>query len=169
MVKLDVRHVYCFIFVSESTKVVYMYDDDDDFEDSDIYKEARKSYKKRKYPKDNTFLIKASVYSSKVNTILGLLVLAGVLLLPIAIAAELDLNSISQQISILQGILTDYYVDLLLNTEEIIARLVVILTSLTSIVTTLATLSTSISSISTTLATHTTTLNNIVTLINALG
>lgn len=157
------------MFVSESTKVVYMYDDDDDFEDSDIYKEAKKSYKKRKYPKDNTFLIKASVYSSKVNTILGLLVLAGVLLLPIAIAAELDLNSISQQISILQGILTDYYVDLLLNTEEIIARLVVILTSLTSIVTTLATLSTSISSISTTLATHTTTLNNIVTLINALG
>ena len=157
------------MFVSESTKVVYMYDDDDGFEDSDIYKEAKKSYKKRKYPKDNTFLIKASVYSSKVNTILGLLVLAGVLLLPIAIAAELDLNSISQQISILQGILTDYYVDLLLNTEEIIARLVVILTSITSIVSTLATLSTSISSISTTLATHTTTLNTIVTLLNALG
>ena len=109
----------------ESTRLVYIYDEyEDEFEDT--YIRDKNSYKKKKYPKDNTFLIKASVYSSKVNTVLGLLVLSGVLLLPMAIAAELDINAISQQISVLQGILTDYYVDLLLNTEDIIGRLITI-------------------------------------------
>ena len=116
---------------------MYIYDEyEDEFEDT--YIKDKNSYKKKKYPKDNTFLIKASVYSSKVNTVLGLLVLSGVLLLPMAIAAELDINAISQQISVLQGILTDYYVDLLLNTEDIIGRLITIATTLTSISTAVA-------------------------------
>ena len=131
--------------------MVYIYDDDD--YDEDYSKNYY--YKRKKYPKDNTFLIKASVYSSKVNTILAILIFSGVLLLPTAIAAELDLNAISQQISILQGVLTDYYVDLLLNTENIIARLISIATTLTSI--------------STALTTQATTLQTIITLINNIN
>ena len=160
----------CYINISDSTKVVYIYDDDD-YEDDDFYSKDKNSYKKKKYPKDNSFLIKASAYSSKVNTILGLLVLSGLLLLPMAIAAELDLNAISQQISILQGVLTDYYVALLQNTQSIIATLATITTTLTTISTTVASLAsvpTTLTAIQTTLATQATTLQTIITLLNTI-
>ena len=142
----------------ESTRLVYIYDEyEDEFEDT--YIKDKNSYKEKNYPKDNTFLIKASVYSSKVNTVLGLLVLSGVLLLPMAIAAELDINAISQQISVLQGILTDYYVDLLLNTEDIIGRLITIATSLTSISTAVAANAATLATNAATLTANTATLN----------
>ena len=70
---------------------------------------------------------------------IGLLLLTGLLMIPSAVGAELNLNSISAQISLLQGLLTDYYVALTLNLENIIARLVAIATSIANISTQLST------------------------------
>ena len=70
---------------------------------------------------------------------IGLLLLTGLLMIPSAVGAELNLNSISAQISLLQGLLTDYYVALTLNLENVIARLVAIATSIANISTQLST------------------------------
>ena len=70
---------------------------------------------------------------------IGLLLLTGLLMIPSAIGAELNLNSISAQISLLQGLLTDYYVALTLNLENVIARLVAIAASIANISTQLTT------------------------------
>ena len=70
---------------------------------------------------------------------IGLLLLTGLLMIPSAVGAELNLNSISAQISLLQGLLTDYYVALTLNLENVIARLVAIAASIANISTQLAT------------------------------
>ena len=70
---------------------------------------------------------------------IGLLLLTGLLMIPSAVGAELNLNSISAQISLLQGLLTDYYVALTLNLENVIARLVAIAASIANISTQLTT------------------------------
>ena len=71
--------------------------------------------------------------SSTFNTMLGLLLLTGILMIPSAVGAELNLNSISAQISLLRGLLTDYYVAITLSLQNVIARLIAIANSLTSI------------------------------------
>ena len=71
--------------------------------------------------------------SSTFNTMLGLLLLTGILMIPSAVGAELNLNSISAQISLLRGLLTDYYVAITLSLQNVIARLMAIANSLTSI------------------------------------
>ena len=77
--------------------------------------------------------MKDTAISTTINTMIGLLLLTGLLMIPSAVGAELNLNSISAQISLLQGLLTDYYVALTLNLENIIARLVAIASSIANI------------------------------------
>ena len=89
--------------------------------------------KRRKQHLSRNGLIKETAISSTTNTFLALLLLAGVLLLPSAIFAELDLDSISAQISSLQESLTDYYVSLLSNLESVISSLTNIINSLSNI------------------------------------
>lgn len=130
--------------LSES-KIVYIYDDYEDYDIED------KNYKKTKKGHNN-FLAKEAAFSSKVNTIIGLLSLAGILLIPTAVAAELNIERIIAQISELRDRLVEFYIDLS-NT-------------LASIVTTLTTITTSLATITTTLNTQATTLQTIITLIN---
>ena len=84
-------------------------------------------------------ILKDTAISTTINTMIGLLLLTGLLMIPSAVGAELNLNSISAQISLLQGLLTDYYVALTLNLENIIARLVAIASSIANISTQLTT------------------------------
>ena len=84
-------------------------------------------------------ILKDTAISTTINTMIGLLLLTGLLMIPSAVGAELNLNSISAQISLLQGLLTDYYVALTLNLENIIARLVAIAASIANISTQLTT------------------------------
>ena len=84
-------------------------------------------------------ILKDTAISTTINTMIGLLLLTGLLMIPSAVGAELNLNSISAQISLLQGLLTDYYVALTLNLENVIARLVAIAASIANISTQLTT------------------------------
>ena len=87
-------------------------------------------------------------------TKLLLLILGLTLLLPYAIEATLNLDSISAQISTLSSLITDYYSSLS--------------SSLSSISTTLTTITTDLTAISTTLSSQAITLQQIITLINNL-
>jgi hypothetical protein len=92
-----------------------------------------KTRKKKKHFQVLKWLVKDTAISTTINTMIGLLLLTGLLMIPSAVGAELNLNSISAQISLLQGLLTDYYVALTLNLENVIARLVAIASSIANI------------------------------------
>ena len=115
-----------------------------------------------------------------IDKYLLLWVLGGILFLPTAIEAVLNLDSIRALITDLSSLLTTYY-NSLFDTLSTIATSITTLTTLvttqyndlvtrlTTITTTLATISTTLTTISTSITTISTQLTSIIALITALG
>ena len=125
-----------------------------DYEDKADYKKKKPSYKEE-YNEKYDFSVETFI-TSKFNTFFNLIILGGILLLPMAVAAELNLEAISAQIQALTDLLTEYYV--VLNNQ-----LASVITTLADIVTSIAALTTSVTGITTTLTGITTTLTGITT------
>ena len=145
-------------------RLIYILTNDDDY---DYDYEDKADYKKKpSYKPDDEYNEKydfsvETFITSKFNTFFNLIILGGLLLLPMAIAAELNLEAISAQIQALTNLLTEYYV--VLNNQ-----LASVITTLADIVTTLATLTTSVTGITTTLTGITTTLTGITTSLTSI-
>merc|ERR1712062_104837 len=150
-------------------RLIYIFDDDDeydyDYEDKSDYKKKKPKYHKDDKDEEDEgydFAVETFI-SSKISNFFNLLILGGILLLPMAVAAEItpDLEAIMAQIEALSNLLTQYYV-VLTN------QLVSVITTLADIVTTLATLTTSVTAITTTLTGITTTLTGITTSLTSI-
>ena len=128
-----------------------------DYEDEDYYDEYEKAdYKPKGTKKYEEFNISPLLIG--LNTKLLFLILWGILLLPRAIEATLDLDSIRAQISALSDLVTTYYTDLA-------STLASITTTLATITTTLATISTQVTTNAATLTAIQTTVNSILALV----
>ena len=154
-----------FFFLTDR-RLIYIFDDDDeydyDYEDKSDYKKKKPKYHKDEEDEGYDFAVETFI-SSKISNFFNLLILGGILLLPMAVAAEItpDLEAIMAQIEALSNLLTQYYV-VLTN------QLVSVITTLADIVTTLATLTTSVTAITTTLTGITTTLTGITTSLTSI-
>ena len=157
--------------------MIYIFDDDDeydyDYEDKSDYKKKKPSYKS-KYHKDEEdegydFAVETFI-SSKISNFFNLLILGGILLLPMAVAAEItpDLEAIMAQIEALSNLLTQYYVVLTNQLVSVIATLADIVTSLATLTTSVTAITTTLTGITTTLTGITTSLTNIQTTLTAI-
>ena len=139
--------------------MIYIFDDDYDYdyEDKADYKKKKPKYHRDEEDEGYDFAVETFI-SSKISNFFNFIIIAGILLLPMAVAAEItpDLEAIMAQIEALTNLLTQYYV--VLNNQ-----LVSVITTLATIVTDLATLTTTVNGITTTLTGITTTLTGITT------
>ncbi len=88
--------------------------EDDDYYEDDYIEDSYSKKSKYKKDKEHTDFSREAFISSKFNTFLSLFILGGLILLPMAISAELtpSLNEIQAQIAAVQNSLTEYYIDL---------------------------------------------------------
>jgi len=122
-------------FLSDQSRVSFVYDDDDEYDDDrdfvKIIHKADYGGKEQHYDKGDDHF--EAIPHIKFNSLIGILILLGVLILPMAIAAEINIDAISAQIADLSRLLTTYYTSLTRTLDFIIVDLATIMADLTTL------------------------------------
>ena len=110
--------------------------DDDDYEGDEYIKIIHKAdyhHKEKEHYHDKGDDHFDVIQHIKLNSLLGILILLGVICLPMAIAAEINIHAISAQIADLSRLLTTYYTSLSTTLALIVNDLATVMTSLTNL------------------------------------